>query len=109
VSATASVRADAPSDADKAGRRAFPPHPLRILGRKFLRNAGTAQPLHAAGETGSAHGASLSRGVYRRARLACQEPFVCVASAMETVPDGASEFVRMESSAGWTLVTGGVV
>jgi len=29
---------------------AFPPHPLRILGRKFLRNADTAPPLHAADE-----------------------------------------------------------
>jgi hypothetical protein len=105
---TPAVRADAPSGADKAGRRAFPPHPLRILGRKFLRNADTAPPLHAADETGSEHGASPPRRVCRRARLACQEPFVWVASAMETVPDGASELVCRMGSAGWALVTGAV-
>jgi hypothetical protein len=101
----ASPQADAPTGEDKADRRAFPPRPLRILGSKFHRNVGTGPPLHAAGETGSEHGASQSRRVCRRARLAYQEPFVCVASAMDAAPDGASNFVCTEGSAGWGLGT----
>src|SRR5438876_2684718 len=92
--------ADVPSCVDKAGRRAFPPHRLRILGRKFLRNEGTGPPLHAADETGSERGASPPWRVCRRARLAYQEPFVSVVSAMVTVPDGDSEFVWRMGSAG---------
>ena len=71
-------------------------------------NADTAPPLHAADETGSEHGASASRRVCRRTRVKCQEPFVCVASPMEAVPDGVSEFFRAEDSAGWALVRGAV-
>lgn len=61
--ATVSVRVDEPSGEDKAGRRAFPLRPLRILGRKFLRNGGTVRPLHAEDETGSEHGANPPRRV----------------------------------------------
>ena len=103
---TLSVWADAPSGADKVGRRAFPPHPLHILGRKFLRNADNAPPPHAADETGSEHGATPPRRVCRRARLEYQEPFVWVTSAMEAVMDGASGLVCGLGSAGWALVTG---
>jgi len=92
VSATVSVRADATSGADKAGKRVFPLRPLRILGRKFLRNGGTAPPLHAEDETGSEHGASPSRRVCGKVQLVCQEPFVCVAAATEAIAD-ASDLV----------------
>jgi hypothetical protein len=56
----ASALADAPSGADKAGRRAFLPRQLRTLGRTFLRNADKSPQLHAADEIGSAHDASPS-------------------------------------------------
>src|SRR5262249_39064517 len=101
--ATAARQAGAPSGADKAGRRAFPHRPSRILGRMFPCNADITPPLHAADETGSEHGASPSRRVCLRMRLACQEPFVSVASAIKAVPD---EFVCTEGTVGWALVTG---
>src|SRR5439155_19273418 len=73
---------------------------------KFLRNEGTGPPLHAADETGSERGASPPWRVCRRARLAYQEPFVSVVSAMVTVPDGDSEFVWRMGSAGGALLSG---
>jgi len=86
------VLPDAPTDADTAGRPAFPPHPLRIRGRTFRRSVGTLPLLRAADETNSEHGASLSRRASGRVRLVCQEPFVSVAAAMEAVAD-ASDLV----------------
>lgn len=87
-----SVRVDALTDADTVDRRAFPPRPLRIRGRRFPRSVGTLPPLPAADETGSEHGASSSRRVYGAGRLFSQEPFVGVAAAMEAVAD-ASDLV----------------
>jgi hypothetical protein len=80
-----SVRADALTGANTVGRRAFPPRPLRIRGKRFLRSVGTLPPLPAADETSSEHGASLSRMVCGGVRLVSQEPFVGVAAAMEAV------------------------
>jgi hypothetical protein len=84
-----SLRADALTDANTVGRRAFPPRPLRIRGRRFLRSVGTLLPLPAADETSSEHGASLSRRPSGRIRLFFQEPFVSVAAAMEAVADAS--------------------
>ncbi len=77
-----SVRSDALADANMAGRQAFPPLPLRIHGRMSRRNVDTLQPLHAADETGSEHGASLPPRVFVRVPTVCQEPFVSVAAVM---------------------------
>ena len=87
-----SVRADALTDANTVGRRAFPPRPLRIRGRRFLRSVGTLPLLPAADETSSEHGASSSRRVCGGRRLVSQEPFVGVTAAMEAVAD-ASDLV----------------
>ncbi len=87
-----SVRADALTDANTVGRPAFPRRPLRIRGRTFLRSVGTLPPLPAADETSSEHGASLSRRPSGGIRLFFQEPFVCVAAAIEAVAD-ASDLV----------------
>ena len=87
-----SARADALTDANTVGRRAFPPRPLHIRGRRFLRSVGTLPPLPAADEISSEHGASSSRRVCRGLRLVSQEPFVGVAAAMEAVAD-ASDIV----------------
>lgn len=64
------MRADAPIDADMAGKPAFPLHLLRIRGRTFLRSMGTLPPLPAADETSNEQGASQSR-VCVRVRLVC--------------------------------------
>jgi hypothetical protein len=87
-----SVRTDALTDANTVGRPAFPPRPLRIRGRTFLRSVGTLPPLPAADETSSEHGASSSRRICGGVRLVSQEPFVGVAAAMEAVAD-ASDLV----------------
>jgi hypothetical protein len=87
-----SGRADALTDANTVGRPAFPPRPLRIRGRRFLRSVGTLPPLPAADETSSEHGASSLRTACGAVRLSCQEPFVCVAATMEAVAD-ASDLV----------------
>lgn len=91
------VRADTPACVDKAGRPFFPLRRLRIHGRTFLRNSGTAPPPHAGGEIGSGHGVVPSWRVYREARLECQEPFVWVTGAWVT--GAASELVGAEGSA----------
>lgn len=76
------VHSDALADANMAGRQAFPPRRLRIRDRMSRRSVGTLQPLHAADETGSGHGASLPPRVLARVRPECQEPFVCVTAVM---------------------------
>jgi hypothetical protein len=98
---TGLVRVDAPSGASRAGRRVCHLRRLRIHGSMFLRNVDTAPRLHVADETSSGHGANSSW-----ARLACQMPFVCVASAMEGAADAASEFVGTETPAGCGLSAG---
>src|SRR4029077_12093864 len=102
-----SVRADALTDANTVGRRAFPPRPLRIRGRTFLRSVGTLPPLPAADETCSEHGASSSRRVCGGGRLVCQEPFVGVAAAMEAGAD-ASDLVGAWTSADEVMLAGAV-
>jgi hypothetical protein len=84
------VRADTLTDANTVGRRAFPPRPLRIRGRRFLRSVGTLPPLPAADETSSEHGASSSRRVLGEGPLVSQEPFVGIAAAMEGVADASA-------------------
>ena len=104
---TVLVRADASSGAGKAGRRACRPRPSRIRGRTFLRNAGTAPPPRAADETSSAHGASVIQRACRRARLACQEPFVYVRSPIGAAAGTDSELVWLEGVAGSARPRGG--
>lgn len=84
-----SAREDAPADADKAGKPAFLPHPLRIRGRTFHRSVGIWPQPPAADETSSGHGAIPSRKACGMVR---QEAFVCVAAAAEAVV-GASDLV----------------
>lgn len=87
-----SVRPDTLTDADTVGKPVFPLRPLRIRGRTFLRSAGTLPLLPAVDETSSGHGASPSPRLSGRIRLFFQEPFVCVAAAMEAVA-AASDLV----------------
>ena len=86
------MRVDALTYANTVGRPAFPPRLSRIRGRKFLRSVGTLLPLHAAGETSSGHGVNPMPTVVGGVRLVSQEPFVCVAVAIEAVAD-ASDLV----------------
>jgi hypothetical protein len=83
------VRPDALTDADMAGRPAFRPRRLRILGRMFLRSVGILPLLPAVDETNTEHGSIQSRRVCGRYRLVSQEPFVCVAVATEAVADSS--------------------
>jgi hypothetical protein len=81
------VQADALTGANRVGRPAFPPRPLHIRGRRFLRSVGTLLPLPAADETSNEHGVSSSLRICGGARLVSQEPFVGVVAVMEAVAD----------------------
>jgi len=87
-----SVRTDALTDADTAGKPAFPPHPLRIRGRTFRRSVGTLPPLPAGDETSSERGVTPKQRVCRRVQLGSQEPFVCIAGVTEAVADASDLF-----------------
>jgi len=102
---TPSALADVPSGEGTADTPTFLPRPLHIHDRTYLRNAGTSPPLHAVDETGSARHAGASRTVCRAARLVCQEPFVCVASAMGTAAE-PPEADGEDGLTGSRLVTG---
>jgi hypothetical protein len=65
------MRADGPTDADMAGKPAFPLHLLRIRGRTFLRSMGILPTLPATDETSNEQGANQSRRVCVRVRLVC--------------------------------------
>ena len=84
-----SVRRDALTGADTAGRPAFLPRLSRIRDRKFRRSVGILPRLLAADETSSEHGASRSRRVCARVRLARQKAFVWVAAAIEAVAEAS--------------------